>query len=176
MNRPMNRNVSFLVLFSVVALGSLACSSAADSAPPPENTAVSGKYCVTGAEGKGLKLFAAQPSTDKSLNFGLSVWFESGQHCGVIGNAKAVDGGWRYTPKSNSGDPAKDCILNISVADGEIVVNADANGQCQESCGGGAAISDIHFPLAAQESQTIEREAFEPETFFNTECTPPPAP
>jgi hypothetical protein len=159
----------------MVALGLSVYSFAMDQAPDPKNessASISGKYCVNGADGKGLKLFMAQPSSEQSLNFGLSVWFESGQHCGLVGNAKAIGGGWRYTPKSNSGDPSKDCILDINVRDGEIIVNADAAGQCLESCGGGSAISDIRFPLASKESTPVSRTDFEPETLFNTACTP----
>ena len=33
---------------------------------------------------------------DESIDFGLSFWFASGAHCGIIGNAKQTATGWHY--------------------------------------------------------------------------------
>ncbi len=170
-----------LTLFSAALIGGMGLSLAsdtkqADSASVATQTkspeSISGKYCVSA--GPAVQVLGAKPLDDGSLQFGLSVWFESGQHCGLTGTAKPnAAGGWRFEENINSENEEERCGLDIKSANGEIIVNADENAACRSACGGGAAISNITFPEKSQENKRAVSGLFDPETLYNTVCAAP---
>ena len=175
-----NKFTPLLTLFSAALIGGMGLSLATDTkpAPQPANEAkapesITGRYCVSA--GPATQLLGAKHNSDGTLEFGLSVWFESGQHCGVIGNAKPNPaGGWRFEENINSENEEERCGIDIKMVNGEVVVNADENASCRSACGGGAAISNLTFPPQSLENKRAAAGLFEPETLYNTTCTPKP--
>lgn len=165
-----------LTLFSAALIGGMAPSYATDAKAPVETAkapdSISGKYCVSA--GSAIQLLAAKPNPDQTLDFGLSVWFENGQQCGVIGKAKPAPGGWRYEENIDSKNEEERCGITFKTVNGTVVVNADEQASCRFACGGGAAISDLQFPAKSQESKRASSSLFDPETLYNTTCQPQP--
>lgn len=168
----MSQPLTCMMIFSAALLGCTTVSIPASRAQAEPS--ISGKYCVTA--GKGLQLLAARPNADKTLEFGLSVWFDSGMHCGVTGKATPTEKGWRYESDLDSADPDEHCKIDINVTDGVIVANADKVARCASACGGGVRIMDITFPPASQESTSLADDALTPDVFFNTGCKETPSP
>lgn len=166
-----------LTLFSAALIGGVGLSLTADRGQAASDAkaedSVAGRYCI--AAGPAIQLLGAKPNEDGSLQFGLSVWFESGQHCGVIGTAKPNPaGGWRYEENINSENEQERCAIDIKPVDGGVFINADENASCRYACGGGVAIYNLAFPPQSQESKRAASGLFDPETLYNTTCTPKP--
>lgn len=165
-----------LTLFSAALIGGMGLSLASDTKPAaspaksPES--ISGKYCVSA--GPAIQVLGAKPLEDGTLQFGLSVWFEGGQHCGLTGKAQPNPaGGWRYEENIDSENEEERCGLDIKTVNGEIVVNADEKAACSSACGGGVAISNITFPQKSLENKRAVSGLFDPETLYNTTCAAP---
>jgi hypothetical protein len=168
-----------LTLFSAALIGGMGLSLATDMPPAaPEKTAapasISGKYCVSA--GTAVQLLAARPNADGSLDFGLSVWFENGQQCGVMGKAQpGKNGGWRYEENITSANEEERCGIDITTVGDKVVVNADEKASCRFACGGGAAISNLEFPADSLENPRASSDLLtDPETLYNTTCAPKP--
>lgn len=166
-----------LTLFSAALIGGIGLSLTSDSgqAASDATTAdpVAGRYCI--ASGPAIQLLGAKPQENGDLQFGLSVWFDSGQHCGVIGTAKQNPaGGWRYEENMTSENEEERCGIDIKPVEGGVFINADEKAACSFACGGGAAISNLAFPPQSQESKRAASGLFDPETLYNTTCTPKP--
>ncbi|MGZ9109021.1 MAG: hypothetical protein ACXW4B_09400 [Micavibrio sp.] len=169
-----------LTLFSAALIGGIGLSLATDTPPAaPEKaqatTSISGKYCVSA--GSAVQLLAARPNDDGSLDFGLSVWFENGQQCGLMGKAQpGKNGGWRFEENMKSANEEERCGIDITTAaDGKVIVNADEAASCRFACGGGAAISNLEFPPDSLENRRASSDLLsDPETLYNTACIPKP--
>ncbi|MBI2234223.1 MAG: hypothetical protein HYU57_04385 [Micavibrio aeruginosavorus] len=168
----MSQPLTYLMIFSAALLGCATVSIPASTARAEPS--ISGKYCVTA--GKGLQLLAARPNEDKTLDFGLSVWFDSGMHCGVTGKATPTEKGWHYQSGLDSPDPDEHCKIDIAVKDSVIVANADTTARCASACGGGGRIFDIAFPPESRESTSLAEDALTPDVLFNTACKNSPSP
>jgi hypothetical protein len=170
-----------LTLFSAALISgsaiSLATDTGTDAAPKATSSTLSGQYSVRAAPpATANQILAVNPNADGTIQFGLSVWFESGQHCGVIGTAQPNGKGkWRYEDSLTSDIEEDRCAIDITQgADGKITLNADAKAQCQSTCGGGVAISDIEFPNGSQTSSTPAGDILnDAEKFFNPKVPSP---
>jgi hypothetical protein len=170
-----------LTLFSAALISGSAISLATDTDKTPASkttsSSLSGEYTVRAAPpATALQTLAVKPNADGSIEFGVSVWFESGQNCGVIGTAKSTGPGqWRYEDSLTSDIEDDRCAIDITQAkDGKITLNADAAAQCKSACGGGAAISDITFPDGSQTSSAPAGDVLsDPEKFFNPQVPSP---
>ena len=169
-----------LALFSAALIGGVGLSLATSDAPPapapsPQSPAsISGKYCVSA--GTAIQLLAAKPNADGSLDFGLSVWFENGQQCGLMGKAQpGKNGGWRYEENMSSTNEQERCGVDFTSVNGKVIVNADEKASCRSACGGGAAIYNLEFPPDSLENPKAPSDLLtDPETLYNTTCTPQP--
>ncbi|PJB69880.1 MAG: hypothetical protein CO093_09385 [Alphaproteobacteria bacterium CG_4_9_14_3_um_filter_47_13] len=144
---------------------SIAPRTASGNCPAPyyENE---GGLCVTATEAHNVFSYIIQE--DKSLDFGLSYWFGSGAHCGIIGNAKATETGWRY----ESADPQERCVINISIEQDMVLFDTQRDASCRQECGAQAYLGGVFLPLSAIESNNVTEESLIPEIFFNTPCKP----
>lgn len=135
---------------------------------------ISGQYCVGPEAGKtAFKIFSALPAADGGLDFGVSVWDESGRNCGVAGHALASASGWRFEQNIDSSTEAERCALDITVTDGVITVTADPNASCKSACGINVAISTEVFPAASKQDKVLTNSDLAPENFYNTQCPSP---
>jgi hypothetical protein len=170
-----------LTLFSAALISGSAISLATDNntaaAPKPGPTTLSGEYTVRAAPpATAFQTLAVSPNADGSIQFGVSVWFEGGQNCGVIGTAKPTGKGqWRYEDSLTSEIEDDHCAIDIKQgADGKITVNADAKAQCKSACGGGVNMTDIEFPSGSQTSSAPAGDVLkDPEKFFNPQVPSP---
>ena len=168
-----------LTRFSAALIGGMGLARATDTPPAapektPAPTSISGKYCVSA--GTAVQLLAARPNADGSLDFGLSVWFENGQQCGVMGKAQpGKNGGWRYEENIASANEEERCGIDITAVGDKVIVNADEKASCRFACGGGAAISNLEFPADSLENPRAPSDLLtDPETLYNTTCAPKP--
>lgn len=127
-----------------------------------------GGLCVSATEAHNA--FNYTIKEDKSLDFGLSYWFNAGTHCGIIGNAKATDYGWRYENNMTSTNPAERCAVDITIEGDAVFFDADPDAACRMECGASAYLSGTFIPLSALESKNPAPPAQDPETFYNTPC------
>jgi len=127
-----------------------------------------GGLCVSATEAHNA--FTYTIKEDKSLDFGLSYWFNNGAHCGIIGNAKATAHGWRYEDNMDSPDPAERCAVDITIEGDAVFFDADPNATCRRECGASAYLSATFIPLSALESKNPDPPAQNPEDFYNTTC------
>lgn len=158
----------FLFAAALMGCNSLSMAQSTETAPPAP---VSGKYCVGPEAGQtAFKLFSALPAEDGSLDFGISIWSESGQNCGVAGKALPTPAGWRYESNLKSAKPEERCALDITSKNGEITVTTDPKASCRASCGANLAFANEVFPAASQKSPSVAKEDLTPDAFFNTAC------
>ena len=116
-------------------------------------------------------VFSYIQKDDGGLDFGLSFWFASGAHCGLIGNAKPTDGGgWRYEDNMQAENPAERCAVTISEQGGMVWFDADETASCRAQCGAQAHLRGVAIPLSALDSRDVKPSDFNPEVFFNTPC------
>ncbi|MCB9990065.1 MAG: hypothetical protein H6867_01635 [Rhodospirillales bacterium] len=136
------------------------------AAPAYENDA---GLCVQGS--KAHNVFTYIQKEDGSLDFGLSYWFASGAHCGIIGNAKKTDKGWRYESNLDSANPLERCAVNISEQQEMIWFDADEDASCRMECGAQAHLRGTMLPLDTLDTRDVSYDDLNPETFFNTPCS-----
>ncbi len=106
-----------------------------------------------------------------SMDFGLSVWFDSGANCGIIGRAKRTDSGWRYeAPRNNKNQDPPGCTVNIKIEGGHVIFATDPIDDCREECGAQAYLQDFRLPLESSEDVKITNDDLSPEKVFNTPC------
>ncbi len=125
--------------------------------------------CVTYSEVSNAFSYIVQD--DKSLDFGLSYWFGQGAHCGIIGNAKPTETGWRYENDMDAADPRRSCAFDITIEDDMLVFDADPAASCRMECGAHAQMRGIIMPFCALEGgNNVTASALDPEVVFNTPC------
>lgn len=154
-------------LCQIATIETLMPRTADDLCPSPyyENE---GALCVAATEGHNV--FSYIIKDDKSLDFGLSYSFVSGHHCGIIGNAKETDDGWRYERGMDSKNPEERCGLTIRMDKDNLIFDADPDASCRVQCGAQAYLTGVVMPLSAIESTPVTQDSFRPEIFFNTPC------
>lgn len=139
-------------------------------APAYENE---GGLCVSWS--KAHNAFSYIIREDESIDFGLSFWFASGAHCGIIGNAKQTDTGWHYENNMDSENPAERCSVDIKIVGDHLTFYADPQASCRAECGAAAQLRGLMLPFSAIESRSVTPADLHPEKFFNTPCKPAPA-
>lgn len=127
-----------------------------------------GGLCVTAR--KSHNAFSYIVNEDGSLDFGLSYWFGSGAHCGIIGTARPTEKGWRYENNMDSADPAARCAVNISIEQDLVVFDADPQAACRSECGAQGYLRNTFIPMSAVESNHVTPDSLSPEKFYNTPC------
>lgn len=166
-----------LISGSAISLATDTNTTAAPKASPSTTSTLSGEYTVRAAPpATAFQTLAVSPNADGTIEFGVSVWFEGGQNCGVIGTAKPTGkGAWRYEDSLTSEIEDDHCAIDIKQgADGKITLNADAKAQCKSACGGGVNMTDIEFPNGSQTSSAPATDVLkDAEKFFNPK-TPSP--
>lgn len=116
----------------------------------------SGRIC------KDYNAFSYIVQENGTMDFGVSFWFESGANCGLTGNAKPTNTGWRYE--------TEDCILDIKIEGSAVRFETDEDKNCQSACGAQASLQGMSLPLAYEEGRSIKPDDLSPETFFNAPC------
>lgn len=135
---------------------------------PPSSSANEAGQCIVVSEAHNV--FTYIQRDDRSLDFGLSYWFASGAHCGIIGNAKYTGEGWRYESNMDAEDPRQRCALNIIPKDDYVLFQTDPQATCRMECGAQAQLDGVFMPYDAVESRNVEPQDLEPEVFYNTPC------
>jgi len=110
---------------------------------PPNRIIEGTEMCVE--DGIFQDKLALKMDEDGNLEFATLIWFFNGHICGLHGIAESTSGGWIY--KNTQGSEWDQCILDINVQEGNIVLNARDEANCRSNCGARGRLYDIKFPI-----------------------------
>lgn len=136
---------------------------------PQGSVPVGENECIHGVEIP--KVIALRHFGDNQLQFGLSLWFANGHHCGLTGTAQPVgENRWRYERDINAENMDERCAVNFA-REGDIIrLDADTDAACRSYCGAQAGIHNIQFDQSIKEQDFVVPEFFDMETLFEVTC------
>jgi hypothetical protein len=134
----------------------------------PQETDQNGFYCVNGPAHKGMYSFALKERDDKTLDFGVSLWWPDGKNVAIIGLARHFGNGWRY---EDLGYP-EHCVVNIVPENGGYSLTIN-QASCQGKGGFQAVPAKVVFTKAMKQGPAGNLLA-NAETFWNAKCNARP--
>jgi hypothetical protein len=156
---------SLIPIFAGVALMAQALLGVASSQQMDRD----GFYCVNGPNNKETYSFALKERPDKSLEFGVSLWWPDGKNVAVWGIAQPSGNGWRYEDVSSH----EHCVVNIIPENRGYSLTIN-QATCQSIGGFQAVPSKVVFTEKMRQGRAANVVA-NPERFVNTRCKAKPA-
>jgi hypothetical protein len=151
-----------LILYAIVLM-ILAFPTGALSQPAGSG----GFYCVSSSKNKGTYSFALNERPDRTLEFGVSLWWPDGKNVAVIGTAWPSANGWRYEDVTSQ-DPHEHCVVDIVPVNGGYSLAID-QATCQSKGGFQAVPAKVAFTKEMRQSGPANV-LDSPEIFLNTLC------
>jgi hypothetical protein len=160
----MNYKTVSLLLLCAFAFASMGISVArAVNDPVLKSAPRSGVYCMKTQD--ELRVFAERINRDKSMTFGISLWYPNGGNFSVYGKAKPQNSGWRHEENLKSSNPDDRCAVDISLTkDGDYFLKVDPKAPCTSMAGHEVRTESVLIPKHAYESP-VKTELHDAEAF-----------